>query len=931
MQKKIQLFLFLLMAFCLQVNAQDDNKTALVKGRLLNRATLQPANDVQVTIPFLKLLAVSDGDGTFTFSRVPYGNHMVVVGGVTAVPDTFRILVNEPVVDLKEFSITPSESAAATQTQQIPTIALEENNLSSDDDGVRGASVSGLLTASRDPFQNTAAFVFGPYRFQPRGYDRNQQEVQINGAPMNDLETNDAYWSQWGGLNDVFRSRNTTYGLQPSEYAFGGLMGTQYFDATAANQRKQTKVTYSLANRSYTNRLMVTHNSGLMKNGWAYSVSASKRWANEGYVDGTFYDSYSYYAAVSKNFGTKHQLNFTAFGSPTRRGKSAPATQEVYDVAGSNFYNPNWGYQNGEKRNAKVADNFQPIFVLNHEYSPNSKVHWNTAVAYQFGKNKNSTLDWYNARDPRPDYYRYLPSYYAAGGLDPAAAPFSRAENRQIDWDRLYNVNGANIETLTDGTTGQTVTGRRSIYAVGNDVDEVKKYTFNTTLQYAIDDHITLHTGFSFLGQRTESYKEMDDLLGGDFFLNLNQFAVQQNVPNVSYNQYDLDHPNRLIHEGDHYNYDYISRFNKSKLWEQAVFTYNKVDFFVALNAGFSSFSREGLYRNGLFPTISKGKSDIQNFPTYGVKGGATYKLNGRNYLFVNGSYGAEAPTFDNTFISSRTRNITVDNPKVQKMGSLEAGYLMRSPKYNVRAVGYVTDITDGTEIKRFYNDDPAYQTFVNYVLQNMNTRFIGTELAAEAKLTTALSVTGVVSLAQAFYTNNPTVSVYRDNDTMITARPREVYVKNYYLAAGPQSAYSLGFTYRSKRYWFASVNFNYFDRNYMDVNADRRTAEAADLINTNTELYHDIFDQQKAPSVFTIDISANKSFLLTKFYRRAPRGATFVVSGGISNLLDNKEVVTGSFEQLRYNFTDNDPGKFPPKYFYGLGRNFFVNLSLKL
>src|SRR5690606_41720279 len=120
-----------------------------------------------------------------------------------------------------------------------------DNKFSQDDDGGSNTATSGLLTASRDPFLNTAAFVFGAYRFQPRGYDRNSQLIQINGVEMNDVETGDAYWSQWGGLNDVFRNRNNIYGLQASGYTFGHLNGSVFFDITAANQRKQTRITYS--------------------------------------------------------------------------------------------------------------------------------------------------------------------------------------------------------------------------------------------------------------------------------------------------------------------------------------------------------------------------------------------------------------------------------------------------------------------------------------------------------------------------------------------------------------------------------------------------------------------------------------------------------------------------------------------------------------
>ncbi|XZF13750.1 TonB-dependent receptor [Chitinophagaceae bacterium MMS25-I14] len=921
--------LFLLLLASMAVHAQNSKKTALVKGRLINKATTEPANDVSVSFPYLKLLSISDGEGGFTVSQVPYGTQKIVIGGNAIKADTISIVVNKDVVDLGDLLVIVNENAPVTPGQQgIPTIALEDNNISADDDGVKTQSVSGLLGSSRDPFFSTASYTFGTYRFQMRGYDRNQQQVYINGVPMNDIETGDAYWSQWGGLNDAFRSRNSTYGLMPSEAAFGGLNGTTDMDASAASQRKQTKISYGLTNRTYRNRLMLTQSSGLMKNGWAYSVSVSKRWAKEGYVEGTFYDGYSYYVGVTKKT-KKHEFNFIAFGAPTRRGKSAPAVQEAYNLAGTNFYNPNWGYQNGEKRNAKVAKDFQPVFILNHEFQISKKTTLNSSVSYQFGKNSNSTLDWYNARDPRPDYYRNLPSYYVESGLDPADAMFNT--QKQIDWDRLYNVNYGNKETIhnANGIPGNDVTGLRSVYAVGADVDAVKKFTFNTKLQHNLDEHITLYTGVNVIAQRTESYKEMLDLLGGDFFLNLNQFAVQQNVPNVSFNQYDLNNPNRLIKVGDKYNYDYYSRFTKAWWWGQATFTYNKMDFFAAANVGMNSFSREGLFRNGLFANNSYGKSDVQSFTTYGVKGGATYKINGRNYLFLNGSYGTDAPTIDNTFISGRTRNQTVTDPKVQQMQSVEGGYLLRSPSVNARVVGYVTDIKNGTDIKRFYNDDPAYQTFVNYVLQNVNTRFIGTELALAVKVLPSLTLTGVASIGQAFYTNDPKVSIYRDNDTTTEVANRTVYMKNYYLAVGPQTATSFGVSYRPKFIW-ANLNVNYFDRTYIDINPDRRTVEATDLLPPGSATYNSIVDQQKAASAVTVDLSLNKIFYPNRWIKSIPRSTSLVIGLSVNNLLDNKDYVTGGFEQLRYDFTDNNPNKFPAKYFYGYGRSYFLNISLK-
>src|SRR5690606_18443286 len=158
----------------------------------------------------------------------PFGIHRIVIGEGRMAADTISVSINEETVNLGVLTLAANEAMISSAQQLLlPTIALEDRD--SDEENGSATGVSSLLTASRDPFINTAAFTFGAYRFQARGYDRSQQQVLINGAPMNDVETGSAYWSQWGGLNDVFRSRSTTYGLQPSDYAFGGINGTTAF------------------------------------------------------------------------------------------------------------------------------------------------------------------------------------------------------------------------------------------------------------------------------------------------------------------------------------------------------------------------------------------------------------------------------------------------------------------------------------------------------------------------------------------------------------------------------------------------------------------------------------------------------------------------------------------------------------------------------
>jgi len=920
-----------MVSLCVAGFAQEGNKpTAIVKGKVLSEATRNAVSDLEVVIPALKLLTTTDGNGDFNFSQVQYGSYMLIISNGYSINDTLKISVDQPVVDLNTLAVQVDEAATSVTAGQMPTIALEENASSADDEGISDQSISGVLTASRDPFLSAAAFTFGPLRYQLRGYNRDQLEVYLNGLQMNDVEMGSAFFGQWGGLNDVFRNQSVVFGLQPGEEGFGGLTGSTFINATAAAQRKQTRISYSLSNRTYRHRAMVTHSTGMMQNGWAVSVSGSKRWAEEGYIPGTSYDGYSYYLALSKKLGQKSLLHFTTFGAPTQRGKAMPATQEAMDLAGSNFYNPNWGYLNGEKRNARINNSYQPVFMLNYEYNPDNSTKLNIAAAYQTGWNGNSALDWYNARDPRPDYYGYLPSYFIH---DPRGADYATAEEikekwmsdesvRQINWDRLYAANRMNIDSING------VAGRRSVYVIGEDRDDIRKYSFAANLQKNLNEHVTLHGGLSFISQQTESYRKMLDLLGGDFYVNLNQFAERTYVGNTSLNQNDLNNPNAIIREGDKYNYDYKARFMKGFAWAQAVFTYNKVDFFLAGRAGIDAFSREGLYRNGLFPNDSYGKSRTQSFFNFQTKAGLTYKVNGRNYLFVNAAYMTSPPVFDNTFFSPRTRNSMIADPDVEKITSVEGGYLLRAPRFNGRLSGFMTNIEDATRIMRFYYEDD--RTFVNYVMQGVDVRHVGGELALQAKISPSFSATAVATYAQVFYTSNPRISIYKDNDTSATVRQDVSYLKNTYVAAGPQSAYTLGLNYRSPQYWYANINFNLLDRNYVDVNPSRRTAEAVDLITPGSPEWHHILDQEKLPSAFTIDLFAGKSFLLSKTMKWLPRNTFLYVNVGVNNILNNKSIQTGGFEQLRFDSGMNNPERFPSKYFYGYGTNYFINLSLK-
>jgi hypothetical protein len=814
----------------------------------------------------------------------------------------------------------------------IPTVSLDENDLG--DGG--GQNISSVLAAGRDPFLSAASFNFSAVRFRIRGYDNDYFGTYMNGIPMDNLDNGFTPYGLWGGLNDVMRNRDASFGLRANTFAFGEIGSVTNIDARASKQRAQTSISYASANRNYTNRVMFTHSTGLSKKGWAFTLSGSRRWANEGYVPGTYYDGWSYFAAIDKRFGQKNLLSLTVFGAPTENGRQGAAVQEIMDLAGTNYYNPNWGYQNGKKRNASIGRSHQPVILLSHEYRPNNNTTLSLGLGYSFGERSVTALDWYNAPDPRPDYYRYLPSYYnGVANQDPNQYQQlldlmkNDVNTRQINWDRLYDVNRSSYATIqnANGIPGNNVSGRRSLYIIENRIINTNRFNGNAILNKRINDHIDFTFAAYAQSQQNHYYKEVEDLLGGDFYVNLNQFAERDYAGDQSANQHDLDHPNRILKEGDKYGYDYNININKTGAWTQGVFKFNKVDFFVAAELSSTSFYREGNVRTGLFPTSSLGKGEKNNFTNFAVKGGVTYKIDGRNYLYVNGAIMTKAPYFENVYNSPRTRNSQQPNVVSEKIQTVEGGYVLNAPRLKIRIGGYYSRFQDGLDMMSFYHD--SLQNFVNYGLSGIDKVHFGGEFGLEARIAPGLTLNAAASIGRYYYDSRQLATITIDNSSAIVGQ-QVIYSKNFRVPSTPQEAYSVGLSYRSPKFWFISLTGNYFDQSWLSYNPLRRTVNATNNIEYKGELWHDIIDQTKFDAQFTLDFFGGYSWKLPRKMAIANKNTFLVFNVGVNNILNNRDILTGGFEQLRFDFVNKDVNKFPPKLFYAYGVNYFASVTLR-
>lgn len=289
------------------------------------------------------------------------------------------------------------------------SFTFTESQLNEDDDAMQ--SISAFVSSNNDVYLSNVGYLFSPMRFRVRGYNSQYNDMYINGVQFNDAETGRFSYGLIGGLNDATRNKEGISPFEMNNFTYGSIGGSTNINVRASQYGAGSKLTLSGCNRNYLLRGMYTYSTGLMNNGWAFTGSVGYRWANEGVIEGTFYNALSYFFSLEKVFNDKHSLSFTTWGAPTERGQQGASTEEAYYLANSHYYNPNWGYQNGEKRNARVVRSFEPSLVTTWDFNINKKNKLTTSLGARYSNYGTSALGWGgNASDPRPDYYKKLPS-----------------------------------------------------------------------------------------------------------------------------------------------------------------------------------------------------------------------------------------------------------------------------------------------------------------------------------------------------------------------------------------------------------------------------------------------------------------------------------------------------------------------------------------
>ena len=775
--------------------------------------------------------------------------------------------------------------------------------------------------------------------FKYRALDNRYNDVYLNGVQVNNPENGRFSYSSIGGINDAVRNKEDVSVFEANNYSFNGIGGSSNYNLRASQMPAGHKVTVSGANRNYTLRGMYSYGTGLSKEGWAFFGTVGYRWANmqTAAVKGTFYNSFSFFMAAQKVINAKHSVNLAAWCNPTERAVAGATTDEASWLANDYLYNPNWGYQNGQKRASRVVKSFEPSFLFTWDYNIKENMKLTTSAFLKLSEYKSSNL-YYSGTNPKPDYWKRFPSYnYNTWGdwnsenndADAFWASYDNWQNesyRQINFDDLYF---ANMQLNKIGAD--------AIYWIEARHNNHLMTNLSSTYEWNPKKGVKWNVGMQLLSNRGSHYKTMEDLLGGKYFHNTNTHLVGDYQQTAEEAMYDVNHGYQRIIEGDRFGYDYNLWNQDVKLWTSLSMDRDIQHNYVTARIGGRRMWRDGFMRNGLFQDNSYGKSGTAHFLDGGLKMGTILNLGKGHAISAGVVYEIKAPGAYVAFMCPEMNNDYVQNLRNEKVVNAELGYAISNKWLRLNLSGYYYYMHDGNDWQQFFNDDS--HSFTYNSLSGIKKEYYGVELGMRIKVASNLDLVALGTYSDAKFIED--TEVYWMNSNTTQMNHDICHNKGMREGGTPLTAASIGLNYRIKR-WYLGVMGNYYDRIYLSYSPNMRyesTLKIAERYDENTGEY-DVPEQAKGKGGFVLDVSIGRQFHVAHH--------PLSVNLQLCNLTNRRNVTTGGYEQSRSNYSvkeradANNGTQFVkdkersyqfdknPKKYYMLGLNFMLNVNYR-
>lgn len=736
---------------------------------------------------------------------------------------------------------------------------------------------------------------YGDSEIYMRGFDNTNIAVMVNGVPMNDMENQKVYWSNWAGLTDVTRTMQTQRGLGASKVSAPSVGGTINIITKGLDAKKGGSIYYGMGNDNM-NKVMFTVSTGMSKSGWAMTLLGSKTWG-DGYAQGTDFKGYTYFLNISKRINEQHQLSFTAFGAPQehyqRKGALTLAdwkmTEQVWGVE-NHKYNSSYGFdKNGQRRTAEYNVYHKPQLSLNHQWQINDKSSLSTVLYMSIGRGYG-----YSGQGNSTYGYSYTDWYGANYGT--LQTKFRNADGT-FNYGMIQDIN----EQSEHG----------SMLVMGKLKNYHNWYGLVSTYNTKIGKDFDFYGGVDFRAYKGVHTNEILDLYNGKYYID----SSRQNAKAVNnVNAANPDWVNEKLGVGDVMYRDYDGHVVQEGAFFQTEYTKSDLSAFISGSLSNTSYWRY----DRLYYDKKHAESKTKSYIGFTVKGGANYNFNEHHNVFFNAGYISRAPMFNNVFLTYTSSNVTNPDAKNEKVLSFEVGYGYRLKWLQVDLNAYWTKWMDKSMAKQLSVGAQQTDGYIN--MAGLDARHQGIELEVKASPLYWLDLNGMFSIGDWQWDSNAKGYIYDangqplDKDGNVASAPLAedhyfagIALKGIRVGGSAQTTAALGATVKIGKQIRIGADWTLYARNYAYYQVS-----SSNLTPGKTTT---VADPWKAPTASQFDLNASYKFKLA--------GLNATISGNVNNLFDYQYLGKVWNPRSGAANKDNVYG------FYAFGRTFSTRLKV--
>lgn len=653
--------------------------------------------------------------------------------------------------------------------------------------------------------------------------------------------------------------------------------GSTHFSSLQSVPLSAARASLFFSGRGYLGGVRATLHH-LMPRGWSLSAYMAARGGNELYVDGVWQEGIDAGIRLSREFSADERLSIVLCSSMSHRGLRTGSTQEAFTLIGDNLYNPTWGYQQGEKRNSRTRRECVPMLIASYRRLLGRQTLFSLTVAGEWGKVNGTSLGWYGTSTPRPDNYRYMPSYFTNSTVAQEVEHVWRsADSRytQIDWTELYTVNA-----MAEG---------EARYALEERINRISRSELYATFHSPLGANTTLRYGVRAGINSSRNYKRMGDLLGADHLTDIDYYLTDDDTYSLNL-QNDMRHPNRRVTEGDRFGYDYTLVERYASIF--AAFSHYtdrwSIDAYAAI--GSHTIHRNGNFEKEIFAgDKSYGKSRNVIFSPYTISANVGYTFSPQHHVALIASLHSQVLDSPSLWLNPQYNNRTIDNPSLEQHITLDASYKYHSAKADITASLFLRNSSSGTNTIRAYDDLSA--TFCDIVTDDISTLGYGVEIASQIRFSSKWRAAIAFGVGNYIYTDNPMITMYSDTDNTLISHCHS-QMQTCHIGGVPHIAGSATITYLDYSGWACSLGVNVAALRYVEPSFTRRSERVARQSATSEEIYREFISQEQLGDAATVDVSVSRWFNI--------RQSRLSLTLSVKNLLGHKNIIYSGYESSR-------------------------------